>query len=703
MCRRFQGVINFTVLCDPKETPLLTTRLTTLLAAAVLAGGCAHRAAAPNSDAAAPLFGSAAEPLLQPNAHLHAQGIAPIPQALADRVSAYNDFRGHGLVDWHPVTREMLVAHRPEGASVTQVFRLRAPGGALEPFTVGSEPVTQALWEPRQGRYAVYQSATGGSEVYQLFRLDTPGQPGVQITPDDQRHSLIGWLAGKGEIIYGGVPLDRTAQGGTRAQVSTTLWRMDPLAPQGRRQIAQLDGGGWEGIGREGVSPDETQLVLQKYISANESQVWLMDLATGSARQVLPVPGQNLRATHVPQAFSRDARSLWFTTDRFGEFNELARLDLASGAITRVSRAIAWDVTGMEQSPDGRTLAVQVNADGRSELHWLDAVTFAERAAPAAMPRGAVGGMLWSRTHGELAFGLSSSQAPGQVFSVAPSGALATWTQPHVPAGIDTARFAEQQVVRWNSFDGRSISGLIARPDPARFAGKRPVLVVVHGGPEGQATVGFQGRMNYFTNELGVALIEPNVRGSAGYGKTFLALDNGFQREDSVKDLGTLLDWIATQPDLDPARVVVMGGSYGGYMSLAASTHFADRIAGAVDVVGISHFVTFLENTESYRRDLRRVEYGDERDPAMRAFLDRISPLTNASKIRKPLFVVQGKNDPRVPASEAEQMVDKLRAAGHPTWYLRADNEGHGFRRKENADYQFYATILFARQVLLGR
>ena len=200
--------------------------------------------------------------------------------------------------------------------------------------------------------------------------------------------------------------------------------------------------------------------------------------------------------------------------------------------------------------------------------------------------------------------------------------------------------------------------------------------------------------------ELGLVVIQPNVRGSSGYGKTFLTLDNGKLREDSVKDIGSLLDWIASQNDLDASKVVVTGGSYGGYMSLAVATHYADRIAGSIDVVGISHFVTFLQNTETYRRDLRRVEYGDERDPSMREHLERISPLTNAHRIRKPLMVVHGKNDPRVPYTEAEQIVSRVRANGVPVWYLRADNEGHGFARKENADYQFYATVLFLQQVL---
>jgi dipeptidyl aminopeptidase/acylaminoacyl peptidase len=261
--------------------------------------------------------------------------------------------------------------------------------------------------------------------------------------------------------------------------------------------------------------------------------------------------------------------------------------------------------------------------------------------------------------------------------------------------------FTDQQIIRWKSFDGREISGLINRP-PAGFSGKRPVLVAIHGGPEGQAKVGFMGRYNYLINELGIVVIQPNVRGSSGFGKTFLSLDNGMKREDSVQDIGTLLDWIATQPDLDASRVLVTGGSYGGYMSLAVSVHYAERIAGAIDVVGISNFVSFLNNTESYRRDLRRAEYGDERDPAMRDFLHRISPLTHAQRITQPLCVIQGRNDPRVPYTEAQQIVARARANGMPVRCRRAENDGHGFARKENADFRTLAVVRFLQTVLLA-
>jgi dipeptidyl aminopeptidase/acylaminoacyl peptidase len=301
----------------------------------------------------------------------------------------------------------------------------------------------------------------------------------------------------------------------------------------------------------------------------------------------------------------------------------------------------------------------------------------------------------------EMAFAIDGHKGPSEVHSLNPAtGKVEAWTQAAVPRSVDLSGSAEPQIVRWTSFDQRSISGIVYRPS-ARFTGRRPVLVSIHGGPEAQAKLGFLGRMQYFVNELGIAVIEPNVRGSSGYGKTFLTLDNGMLREDSVRDIGSLLDWIATQPDLDASRVLVSGGSYGGYMSLATSARYAERIAGAIDVVGISNFVTFLNNTESYRRDLRRVEYGDERDPQMRDFLERISPTNQAQRITKPLFVVQGRNDPRVPYTEAEQIVAKARANNPFVWYLRAENEGHGFVRKDNADFQFYATVMFVRATLL--
>lgn len=316
------------------------------------------------------------------------------------------------------------------------------------------------------------------------------------------------------------------------------------------------------------------------------------------------------------------------------------------------------------------------------------------------LPPGSVDGPRWHRNSRDVAFELTSARSAEDVYSLdVVTGRVDRWTSSET-GGLVTDQFPQPELVRWKSFDGRIISGYLYRP-PARFTGRRPVVVNIHGGPEGQFRPQFLGRVNYYLNEMGVALLFPNIRGSSGYGKTFLGMDNGFRREDSYKDIGTLLDWIGQEPGLDGSRIMVTGGSYGGHMTLAISTFYADKIRCAVDVVGPSSLRTFLENTETFRRDLRRVEYGDERDPKMREFLDRIAPLNNASKITQPLFIIQGKNDPRVPLSESEQMVVTLKKQGTPLWYLMAKDEGHGFAKKQNADFQFYSTVLFMKEFLL--
>ena len=673
-----------------------------LLAAAVL-GGCAPIDRAPAGSASgmppAPSPRSATPtdgPTVAPNANLVLRGIPPIPQRIAADVARYTDFRGHAFVAWHPTRREMVVSTRAAGADVAQLFRLASPLGALEPLTSGGEPVRAARYEP-DGAAIVFARATGGDEAAQLFRLDLATRTEVQITPSGQRHGLGVFLHRSSRLLHTSLPLDRTASGGTRREVTTTVTLLDTRNPASSRIVAELPGGGWD-IGA--VSPDDRSATVTRYRSAAESEVHLLDLASGALKQLLPAPGAGSPATHLAGPWRRDGSGFFVASDRSGEFRELGLYTLADGKLAPLSHRIQADVEDIDVSADGRTVAATFNVEGRHELRFFDADGLQE------LPQPSVGGASVSqlRFHPSLpllACGLNGHDAPGRVATIDPSrAATVAWTEPASPPGIDARRFGPQRIVRWNSFDGLRISGLLSQP-PARFTGRRPVLIDIHGGPEGQARFGFLGRNNYFVEEMGVAVLRPNVRGSEGFGKTFLSLDNGVKREDSVKDIGALLDWIAQQPDLDASRVMVSGGSYGGYMSLAVATTYADRIAGAIDVVGISDFATFLQNTESYRRDLRRVEYGDERDPAMRAFFARISPLANASRITKPLFVVQGRNDPRVPYTEAEQIVAKVAAQGTTVWYLRAENEGHGFARKENADFQFYATVLFMRETLL--
>jgi dipeptidyl aminopeptidase/acylaminoacyl peptidase len=679
--------------------PLLRRRATLALAIVAAAlSGCASVQAPPAAPAGPPLV---------PPAAMRVEGVPTLSQAVLGPIQRYSQVVGHGVVDWHPQRREMLVAHRLPGSSTTQIFRLRSPLGALEPLTDSPDPVSNARWEPTLGRSIVFTRGTGGDEVFQLFRLDPETRVTTQITPSGQRHAFGAWVpAAPGQasrVLYTSVPIDRTAQGGSRASINTTLSIVDPADPAGARVVTELPGGGWFGVE---VSPDGRQAAITHYVSATRSEVWLIDLANGQRRQLLPAAGENVTASHFAGGWSADGQALFVVSDRASEFRELMRLDMATPApagLKRLTAQIPWDVEDGNLAPASGLLALTANVDGRDELRLFDAITGAERALPAGtrLPVGSVGSLRTHPASGELAMVISGAKAPAQVVTLNPkTGAVETWTQPVTPAGLDLAELPDPEIVRWQSFDGRTISGILYLP-PARFTGRRPVYMLVHGGPEAQSKLGWKGRLNYLTQEMGIAVFEPNVRGSSGYGKTFLNLDNGRLREDSVKDMGTAIDWMATHPRLDAKRVVVGGGSYGGYMALAASVRLADRIAGAAATVGISNFVTFLERTESYRRDLRRVEYGDERDPAMRAFLESISPLNLADQIRKPLLVVQGKNDPRVPWTESEQIVRKLQARNSPVWYLLADNEGHGFARRENADFHFATLVRFLQDTVL--
>ncbi len=649
-----------------------------------------------------PPVAPAAQDVVQPNANLHVESIPPIPKSLADAVAKYTDFRGHGFVAWHPTKREMLVSHRAAGASTTQLFWLRSPLGELASLTKHPDPVSGATIDPVGARFVVYTASKGGSEAYQLYRIPIDGGEAVLLTDERFRHARGAWrmVNGKhtGEFLLSSVPLDRNLKPEEREKISTTLRLMNPDRPQEARIVAELPGTGWFGGAFDRAG---TRLLMTRYVSANESEVWIIDIVSGKRERVLPKAGESA-ATHFAGRFTKDGRGFFFVSDRSGEFRELMLYSFADGQITSLTKHLPHDVEGASDEDDDddtgtRLFYTRVNVRGRNEVRAFDAKTLKE-VPLSQVPAGTVLGIAPRKRSNDVAITVGGATAPAEVWVMDErAGRLTRWTRAISP--MDTSGFREQEIITWKSFDGLEVSGLISRP-PARFIGKRPVIINIHGGPEAQATIGFRGRWNYFVNELGITVIEPNVRGSSGFGKTFLALDNGMKREDSVRDIGALLDWIARQPDLDADRVLVTGGSYGGYMSLATSVHYGDRIAGAINVVGISHFVTFLETTESYRRDLRRSEYGDERDPKMREFLHNISPLTNAHKIKKPLFVVQGRNDPRVPYTEAEQIVARARANGAPVWYLRAENEGHGFARRENADFYFFSMVKFVQDVL---
>ena len=621
---------------------------------------------------------------LVPPENLVPDGMPPIPRSLVDQVRPYTEYRSAGLADWHPSRREMLIATR--FASTPQIHRVSMPLGARSQLTFFDEPVGFASYQPRTGAYFLFTRDVGGNEFGQIYRYDFATRRSVQLTP--------GGRSQNGGIRWSHTG-DRIAYGSTRRNgADRDLYIMNPADSASDRLVLEVQGGGWE---VDDWSPDDGRLIATEGLSVNRSRLWLVNLADGARREIVPL-GASDTVAYGGARFSADGRSLYVTTDQDSEFLRLARLDLTSRRLTVLTPRIEHDVVAFEPSDDGRTIAFVVNQDGRFALYLLDTATGRSRRV-SGVPLGIIGGLHWHHTRNLLGFTLSTIRSPGDVYVLDPARQILTrWTESET-GGLDTSTLPEPELIRWTSFDGREITGFYYRP-PAKFTGKRPLIVDIHGGPEGQALPGFQGRQTYFLTELGVAIIEPNVRGSTGYGKSFTKLDNGMRRLDSVRDIGALLDWIARQPDLDAERVMVTGGSYGGYMTLAVATMYDKRIRSSLDVVGISNFITFLTNTESYRRDLRRVEYGDERDPAMRAFFEKIAPVNQTDSITKPLFVVQGANDPRVPRTESEQMVKQVRDRGKPVWYLLAKDEGHGFRKKANVDYLFYSTVEFVRRTL---
>jgi dipeptidyl aminopeptidase/acylaminoacyl peptidase len=623
--------------------------------------------------------------VVMPNENLVQEGIPPIPTSLADQLQRYTEFRSGQFASWHPTRREMLITTR--FADVVQVHQVKAPGAARTQLTFFPDGVHQGIrYEPVKGESFIFSKDMGGNEFYQIYRYDFATGNIKLLTDGKSRNTDPHWS-------YQG---DRIAYGSTQRNGNDVdIWTVNASDPASARMVAQMEGGGWAVAD---WSADGSKLAVINSVSASEAYVWVIDVSTGKKELLTPKVGTETVA-YGSAMFSKDGKGIYVTGDENSEFQRLVYMDLASHKTTVLTPQLNWDVDEFDLSKDGRHIAFEANEDGISMLHVIDAKTGKEVPLPK-IPVGVLYNLVWRNDNRELAFNFSTSSQDYDAYSLdIASGKLERWTYSET-GGLNTADFAQYQLIHWTSWDKRSISGFLLKPS-AKFAGKHPVIIDIHGGPEGQVRPDFAAAQNYYVNELGIAMIYPNVRGSTGYGKSFQKLDNGFLREGSYQDINSLLDWIQTQPDLDANKVLITGGSYGGFMTLAVATTYNDRICCSVDIVGPSNLVTFLEHTSGYRQDLRRVEYGDERDPKMREFLEKIAPANKAKNITKPLFVIAGKNDPRVPVTESEQMVSVVRQNGTPVWWLMAKDEGHGFGKKKNRDYQFYATVMFVKEYLL--
>lgn len=617
-------------------------------------------------------------------------GMPPIPEEISERLQQYHNTRSAALQGWLSDGSGMLISTR--FGDTSQIHRVDMPGGARHQLTFFTEPVGGAAINPNPEHAMILLTRDeGGSELYQIFAMDMDSGRTERLTDGISRNGAPVWSNDGSRFVY-----FTTRRNGRD-------WDLHILDLATKTSTPVLETGGTWFPGP--WSPDDSHLLATRYVSANENHPHILDVETG---ELTPLGPAETPIAYGAAVWAANGAGLFYTSDEDSEFRRLRYRDLETGATTVITEEIPWDVGSLEISPDRSILAFTVNADGIDELHLLDTATL-EALTPPQLPPGVIYGLDFSPDGSQLGLVLNSSTSPGDVYSApvdatGATGSITRWTFSEV-GGLDPGSFVSAKLIRYPTFDRvapdgerRTIPAFYYRPEGE---GPFPVVIDIHGGPEGQERPTFSPQTQYMVAELDVAILAPNVRGSAGYGKSYLKLDNAMLREDSVADIGALLDWIESRPELDADRVAVMGGSYGGYMVLASMVHFNDRLRAGIDIVGISSFVTFLENTNPYRRDLRRVEYGDERDPEMREFLEKISPLNRASAITKPLFVIQGLNDPRVPASEAEQIVEAVRTNDNTVWYLLAKDEGHGFRKKSNRDVMYDAIAHFINLHLL--
>lgn len=612
-------------------------------------------------------------------AALIADGIPAVPEEMVAKTRPYMEFRTAGFRGWNTADKSMLISTR--FGNTAQLHQVAKPMGARTQISFEAEPLG-GTWSPK-GDVLVVTKDTGGNEFYQVYTLKD-GQLSL-LTDGKSRNSFSGFS--KDGALIG---FSSTKRNGT----SSDLYIMDPRDKNSTQMVLEVKTGGWSIVD---FSYDKKTLLIGEYVSVTKTNLYLLDIASKS---LSPLSDPKKNAAYGEAKFAPDG-TIWVTSDEGSDFQQLGTIDPKTGQFSPQLPAHKWDVDAFNISDDGTFIVYVTNEAGIDRVKLLDLKTKAVRAVKD-LPAGLVGGIEIA-PWGEIGLSFTSARSAADAYSINPKTLKITrWTQSET-GGLDVAKNVEPEFIEVKSFDGEPVSGFLYRPDAKKFKGPRPLIISIHGGPEAQTKPGFLGRNNYLINEMGIAIFYPNVRGSTGFGKRFVSLDNGpFKREDSVKDIAAFLDHLTKDAGLDAKRFAVTGGSYGGYMCYASAIAYGARLKGANCVVAISNFVTFLENTQSYRRDLRRVEYGDERDAAQRQKLMEISPLTRVSELNVPLIVVTGANDPRVPKSEADQMVEAVRKKGGMAWHLVGMDEGHGFAKKVNQDYQFWVNLMFWEKTLLA-
>ena len=605
------------------------------------------------------------------------ENVPEIPAEVKASVQRYQNYREATFLDWQ-ADGSMLIATR--FGATNQVHRVAAPGAARTQLTFFDEPVADAETIPGTNRFLL-QRDSGGDEWFQLYAMGLNAAP-VQLTePGTRNQSYV--FSKDGKLIA----WSRAVKGSGDYAIVVA----DPADPSSRRIAHQGQGA----IGPADISGDKSKILVARGLSNRETRLSILDLATGQAAEL---PWTRDPARYEDARFLADGRGITAITDYRSDVRRLVEIDLATGRQASITPDLKWDVEAYDTAMDDAIVAYAVNEDGFSRVTLVDRQGGKSLPIPG-LPNGVLTGLKFSPDGAKLAISMSTARSAGDVWVYdRQSGKVTRWTNSEL-GPIDPATLSEPRLIRFKSFDGLSIPAFVYRPAGLADDAKTPVVIDIHGGPEAQTRPRWNPISQQMANALGATVILTNVRGSDGYGTRYLNLDNGPKREDSVKDIGALLDWIATQPNLDKGKVAVYGQSYGGYMSLAVMTHYSDRLVGGVERYGISDFITFLNNTEAYRRDNRRAEYGDERDPKMRAVFQRINPLANVHKIKKPMLVMQGANDPRVPKSESDQVVAGIRKNGVEAWYVWFADEGHGFLKKHNNDLRREVETVFLQQL----
>ena len=622
--------------------------------------------------------------------NLRTEDIPDIPRRISERFQRYHQVRAASLRDWDPAGPGMLIATR--FGDITQLHYVEKPGGARRQITFFNEPAGSASMCPDPDRRGfLFTRDVGGGEFYQIFYYDRDTGESTLLTDGSSRHGRPKWSNKGDKFVY---------RGTQRNGRDWDIFLADIDNPGKARPILERGGGAyWIPVD---WSPEDSRLLVKQIFSTNESNYYILEIESGELTHINP-SSEKISYGSSDALWTKDGHGIFMVSDEGSEFLRLKYYDLSTEKFTDLTADIPWDVSEIALSAKGDKLAFSINEDGIGKLYLLDTGSRKYEQVPG-LPIGQISSLKFHRDGLRLALVLNTPKSPSDVYALNLSdNSLVRWTYSET-GGLPADSFAVPELIHFDTFDKvggqpRKIPAFYYRP--SKGDGPYPVLVNIHGGPASQTVPRFSPSISYYVNELGVAVISPNVRGSKGYGKSYLLLDNGFKREDSVKDIGSLLDWIAQQPELDAERVAVVGGSYGGYMVLASMVHYNDRLRCGIERYGISNFVTFLENTKSYRRDHRRKEYGDERNRKMRKFLEGIAPAAHADKITRPMFVAQGLNDPRVPPSESEQMVAAIRANGGVVWYMLADNEGHGFKKKSNREYYNHAMALFLETYLV--